>query len=156
MHRRPPPIPAVVEYSPSNLRRYIYSLVFIAASMASVLSIFRVVNEATTGTLLVAAACLALACGAWWALIDWAPQVITIRDGVLEVARGPRVARFDLKDPGTRVIMGSTPRSPTWTTMVQDQGGSTVTIRASQVKALQFARIVEHHKANRGPEHVSA
>ena len=149
----PAAIPAYVEYEPSVLRPYLYALVFIAASMASMLSILRVVQDATSTTLLIASSCMAVALVACWALLDWTPTVITIKDGVLEVARGHRMARFDLRDRATQVRMGATPWSPTWAAVVQDPDGSKITIRASQVKALQFARIVHHH---RGPTNSPA
>jgi hypothetical protein len=140
-------VPPFVEYSPTNLRRYVLGVVFVVSSAASVLAMFRAVQQGTPGPTLLAAALFVLATGSWWALLSWVPTVVSIRGGVLEVARGTHGDRFDLRDPDTDIEVGDAPASPMWKAVVRRADGSNLVIRANQVDAAQFAEIVAHHRA---------
>ena len=139
-------IPGFVEYTPTSLPRYAFAAVFVAASVAAVLVIFLAVQEGSRTILLLAAGLLALAMGSWWAVLSWSPTVVSIRRGVLEVARGTHGDRVDLRDTATRIDLGDDLGSRTWKAVVHRDGEPDLVIRASQVKAREFCEIVSRHR----------
>ncbi len=129
----------------------------VLASVAAVLTLFVVAREPDAGGLTLVACLAAVAALAGWALSSWTPAIVSIRDGILEVARGTRQQHFDLRDPNTTVELGSQPGSPSWRTSITDPDGHTVVIGARQVKARHFKQIVEHHRSRlREPEAPTA
>ncbi len=148
-----PGIPTFVEYSPSELRSYVLGAVLVLASVTAVLTLFVVAPDPDAGGLLLVAGLAAVAAVAGWALASWTPTVVSIRDGVLEVARGSHEEHFDLRDPGTRVELGIQPGSPSWRTTLARPDGHTAVIGARHVKASHFTQLVEHHRSRlRTPE----
>ncbi len=122
-------IPDFVEYTPSELHSYTFCAVLVLAAVAAVAAV------------------------AGWALASWTPPVVSIRDGVLEVARGSREEYFNLRDPETRVVLGKQPGSPSWRTTLARPDGHTTVIGTRHVKASHFTRIVQHHRSRlRSPE----
>jgi len=104
-----------------------------------------------------AAVFAAVALAAGWALSSWSPSVISIRDGVLEVADRRQETTYDLRDPATQVELGDKPGSPSWKAVIDHPDSRSVVIRAQQVKARQFTEIVQHHRSNlRDPEEKSS
>ena len=118
----------------------------VLASVAAVLTLFVVAPDPDFGGLVLVACLGALAALAGWALASWTPAIVAIREGVLEVARGPHVHRFDLRDPDTRLELGTQPGSPSWKTSVTNPEGHTSVISARQVKPRHFIEIVEFHR----------
>ena len=141
-----PAIPGFVEWSATNVRRYVLGAMFVVSSVAGVLAIFYAVQESSGSALFLAAVLVGLATGSWWILLGWVPTVVTIRNGILEVARGPVGDKFDLRDPETQIELGDNPRSPLWRAVVRVPDGKDVVILASHVKPRQFSEIVEHHR----------
>ena len=136
-----------MEYSPTSARGYLLGAVLLLASVAGVLTLFVAISESSAAALVIAAGCMVLALVAWWALLSWSPTTVRVHDGVLDVARRDHIDRFDLADPATEVTLGSRPGLPGWTATFKEPNGPRVVIRSSQVKARQFTRIVEHHRA---------
>jgi hypothetical protein len=146
-------IPVFAEYSPSDLPSYLLGATVVIASVAAVLALFRVAPAPSAGGFVVVICLAAIAVAAGWGLASWQPTIVSIRDGVLEVARAGREEEFDLRDPATRVELGRDPGSPRWKATVTRPDGRAATIDARQVKARHFTRIVEHHRHRlRGPE----
>ena len=107
----------------------------------------RVVIEAPLApSLVVAGGCIVLALVAWWALLGWKPTVVTIEEGVLDIARGGRSEQFQLTDPTTVVEFAGRPGSPTWAATIRNSNGPRTVLRSSQVKPRQFERIVRHYR----------
>jgi len=140
-------IPDFIQYSTSNLPIYVLGAMLALAAGASVLTLIVTAADPTTGELTIAALLAAVALAAGWALTNWSPPVIVIRDGVLEVANR-RETKIDLRDPQTRVELGDRPGSPGWKAVIGQPKGHDVVIRAQQVKARQFTEIVQHHRRN--------
>ncbi|MGN6781749.1 MAG: hypothetical protein ACTHJH_09630, partial [Marmoricola sp.] len=139
-------VPAFVEYRPSDVRRYVLGTLFVIASLLAVLAIFYAVQEGGTSPAITAAAVVVLAGALWWGLLSWAPTIVSISRGILEVSQGPTSERFDLRDPGTEVVVGDDPRSRSWTTTVGRPHGKPLVIKATQVRPQQFSRIVRHYR----------
>jgi hypothetical protein len=144
---RPSDIPRFVEYSPTHVRGYLLGGVFVAASVAAVLTLFVAISDSSAPALVIAGGCMLLALVSWWALLGWKPTVVTIEEGVLDVSRGGHSERFELTDPATVVDFAGRPGSPTWTATVRNNNGPRTVLRPSQVKPRQFERIVRHHRA---------
>ncbi len=143
-----PAIPGFVEWSATNVRRYVLGTMFVVSSVASVLTIFYAVQESSRQALFLAAVLVALATGSWWTLLSWVPTVVTIRKGILEVARGPVGEKFDLRDPDTQIELGGNVRSPLWKAVARVPDGKDVVILSSHVKPRQFVEIVQHHRGH--------
>lgn len=141
-------VPGFIEYSPSNLLRYVSGGLFAIASIAAVMTIFYAVQAASTPHFLLGGLFVLISLVAAWVLLSWEPTVVSIREGILEVARGPHGLQVDLRDPRTKVDLGSNVGSPFWRMAVHRAGAEDLTIRAGQVKARQFAAIVQHYLAH--------
>ena len=87
-----------------------------------------------------------LALVAWWALLGWKPTVVTIEEGVLEMARGGRTEQFELTEPTTAVEFTGRPGSPSWAATIRNNNGPRTVLRPSHVKPRQFERIVRHYR----------
>jgi hypothetical protein len=144
---RDPAIPSFIRYSPSSLRTYALASVIVLASIAAVLTLFVVAAEPNPGGFVLVACLAGLAAVAGWALSTWSSTVVSIRDGVLEVARGDQEHTFDLRDPETRIDLGKQPGSPSWKASFAKPETPAVVIGARDVRARQFTQIVEHHRA---------
>ena len=149
-------MPAFIQYSPSNLPLYVLGTVLALAAGASVLTLIVTAADPTSAGLLMAALLAIVAVAAGWALSNWNPPTIAIRDGVLEVVNSRRETKIDLRDPITRVELGDKPGSPSWRAVVKPPEGRDVVIRAQQVKARQFTEIVQHHRNNLREEDESS
>lgn len=150
---RPRDVPRFVEYTPTAVRAYLLGGVFVVAAVAAVLTAFVAISESSTAALVIASACGALGLVAWWALLGWRPTVVSIREGVLEIARGDHTETFELTSPTTSVEFRGRPGSPSWTAVVRHQNGPRTMLRPSQVKPRQFERIVRHYRpAAKAPE----
>ncbi len=137
-----------MEYSPSHLRLYVLAGVFVGASVVAVLMIFLAVQDGTSNSLLRAGAVLAIALAAAWLMLGWEPTVVSVRDGVLEVSRGSRGQRADLRDPRVTAESSGKPASPGWKLTVNRPEEKAIVIRGNQVRRRQFARIVAWHQAH--------
>ena len=135
-------IPAFVEYRTSELTRLLLGALFTVTVVVAVVALFWAASVGSgvgllaTGVLGLAAAML------WWGLLGWAPTVVSLSRGQLEVARGERVRRFDLRSTDTRVDLGHDPRSLRWRAVVSRPGERDVVIRRQHVKTRQFCQIV--------------
>lgn len=135
-------LPDYVEYRTTNLPQVALGVLFVGTVVAAVISLFWAASVGS-GSGLVATGVLALAAGAlWWALLEWAPTVVSLSQGQLEVARGERTRRFDLRSTSTRVDLGANPRALRWRAVVSRPGEPPVVIRRQHVKARQFCEIV--------------
>lgn len=141
-----PEVPAFIEYSPSELPSYALATVLVLSSVAAVLTLLFTAEEPTSAGFVVAATLGVVAVAAYWSLVGWPPTVVTIRDGILEVSRGRREDRFDLRDPATRVDLGDQPGSRSWKARFSHPDGSTAVVGAQQVRARQFIQIVRYHR----------
>ncbi len=142
-------IPSFVEYSPSELRNYALGAVLVVASVAAVITLFLVAPDPDTGGFVLVLCLGLLAAAAGWGLASWKPTVVSIRDGILEVSRGDQEDTYDLRDPDTRVDLGTRTGSPSWRAKVASPDGPTTVITAREVKARHFTEIVEHHRGRR-------
>lgn len=138
----PEALPDYVEYRTTSLPQVALGVLFVGTVVAAVISLFWAASVGS-GSGLVATGVLALAAGAlWWALLEWAPTVVSLSQGQLEVARGERTRRFDLRSTSTRVDLDPNPRSLRWRAIVSRPGEPPVVIRRQHVKAAQFCEIV--------------
>ena len=119
---------------------------FLLAAVVGVLELLRALQGEDTWPQ--ALVLLFLAAAAGWAMGRWAPKVVTLRDGTLEVTRAGNGDRFDLRDPQTEVDLGTNTRSPSWQAKFSEPEGSRVTLRRHQVKVDQFVSVVQHHRAH--------
>ncbi|MCW2847549.1 MAG: hypothetical protein JWR90_1523 [Marmoricola sp.] len=142
----PTTIPRFVEYSRSDLPNYALGAVLVVAAVAAVITLFLVTPDPSAGGFVLVACLAVIAAAAGWGLANWSPTVVSVRDGILEVARGNDVDEFDLRDPQTRVELGAQPGARSWQTTVANPGGKKVTVGARHVKAQHFTEIVEHHR----------
>jgi hypothetical protein len=131
--------------------------VLVLASVGAVLILFSAVSDPDVGGFVLVVCLGVIAALAGWALASWNPTVVSIRDGVLGVARGGQEDEFDLRDPETRVELGQRPGSPSWRARVIHAHGSSAVIGARQVKPRHFIQVVQHHRAHlRAPEKTTA
>jgi hypothetical protein len=140
------PAPAYVEYRPGNTRRWILGGLFLAAAVLAVVAVFYAVQQRTSSSMITAVSVIVLACALWWGLISWAPRIITISNGTLEVAQGPNSERFDLTSPRTEIELGGDPRARAWTAEVVRPNGSRLVIRSNQVRPQQFTELVNRYR----------
>jgi len=138
--------PAYVEYRPSNTRRWILGGLFLAAAVLAVVAVFYAVQQGTSSSVITAVSVIVLACALWWGLISWAPRIITISNGTLEVAQGPNSEHFDLTSPRTEIELGEDPRARSWTAEVVRPNGSRLVIRSNQVRPQQFTELVNRYR----------
>ena len=87
----------------------------------------------------------------WWALLSWSPPVVSVSNGLLELARGSNALTWDLRDPATEITFRGRPSSRSWRAVLRSEGGKPVTLSSRQVDPDQFVEIVEHYQAA-GPE----
>jgi hypothetical protein len=83
----------------------------------------------------------------WWALLNWAPPIVSVSNGLLELSRGSSSESWDLRDPDTEITFRGRPSSPRWRAVLRGENGKPVTISARHVDAAQFTEIVEHYQA---------
>jgi len=110
-------------------------------------AVFYAVANGTTAALITALSAIVLACALWWGLMSWAPRVVTLSAGTLEVAHGPSSERFDLTDPRTEIELGDDPTSRRWTAEVVRPNGSRLVIKSHQVRPQQFTELVERYRS---------
>ena len=137
-------LPEVVAYHPSLLPRHALLGGFALSSTGSVVAIFLLVEDGTSGEILAAGTILALALLTMWALLSWSPTFVTIRGHVLEVARGSVEHRVDLRVPECPVTIGPDPDSPLWKTVVRRESARSLVIRALHVEPRGFVEHVRH------------
>lgn len=143
-------LPDYVEWRSGSLPRTLLGGAFVVVVVAAVVALFWAVSI-SSGTALFAAACLGGAAGMlWWAMLEWSPTVVSVSRGLLEVARGDRAVRVDLRSARTRVDLDLDVRSPRWRTVVSHPGTGDVVLRRRHVKVRQFVEIVGHHRRAAG------
>lgn len=147
----PAEIPAFVQYTSSSLPTYVLGAVGLVAAVAGVLTLIAVLKDPSGSALLLPVLLGLVAAAAWWAFDRVNPATVTVRNGVLTVVRGDDTEEHDLRDPATDVRLGDDPRSRRWKAEVRTDDGPTSVIRASEVKARQFAQILEHHRGGPRP-----
>ncbi|MGN6240160.1 MAG: hypothetical protein ACTHNI_10490 [Cellulosimicrobium cellulans] len=135
-----------VEYRASGFQRWILGTLFVIAALAATVAVFYAVEQGTTSSAITAGSSIVLACALWWGLMSWAPRVITLSAGTLEVAQGPASERFDLTDPATEIELDDDPTSRAWTAQVVRANGSRLVIKAHQVRARQFCDLVRRYR----------
>jgi hypothetical protein len=145
------PIPRFVEFRPGSVLRYLFGALFVVFAVAAVIAIFRAVSGGSSAVVLAAVGLTGLAMVAWWALLSWAPPVVSVSNGLLEVSRGATSTSWDLRDPTTEITFRGRPTSRSWKAVLRSQGGRPVTISAREVDAAQFVEIVGHYQSA-GPE----
>jgi hypothetical protein len=145
------PVPRFVEFRPGNVLAYVFGTLFTIFSVGAVLTILWAVSDGGSRSIIGAAALTALAMVSWWALLNWAPPVVSISNGILEVSRGSKSKSWDLRDPDTHITFRGRPSSRTWKAALRTDEGRTVTIPARLVDPAQFVQLVEHYQAS-GPE----
>jgi hypothetical protein len=126
---------------------YVFGGLFTVFAAGAVIAIFWAVSEGTQDAVLGAAGLTAFAMLSWWALLSWSPPIVSISNGLLEIARGNRSVGWDLRDPATEVTFRGRPTSRTWKAVLRGDGGKPVTISARQVDPTQFTEIVRHYQA---------
>ena len=138
-------VPAFVEYTPSGAMAYVLGGVVVVASVAAVVTLVAASTEPDPGGLLLGIFFGALAALAEWALSNWTPTIISIRNGDLALSRGTHVQHIDLRDAETQFGPGEKPGFRRWRTTITDREGHKAVIGAWQVKARHFTEIVEYH-----------
>lgn len=146
----PPWLPDYVEYRSGRLPRLVLGCLFVPTVVAAVVALFWAAGVGSTLGLVSAAALAGAAVMLFRALLEWAPTVVSLSGGRLEVSRGDRVVQVDLCSPSTRVVLGEDPRSLGWRTIVSRPGERDLVIRRRHVRARQFAQIVGHHRRTLG------
>jgi hypothetical protein len=149
---QPPPVrvPGFVEYRPGNAPRHLLGTLFVATAVVAVVTMFSAVEDGSRAGGLLAVALGVLAAMLWWALLSWMPTVVSISQGILEVARGARSERFDLGDPATSVGLRGSVRSPGWRAEVSRPDGARVVLRRHRVRPAQFVDLVQHYRHGLG------
>jgi hypothetical protein len=141
------PIPRFIEFRSSSILRFVFGALFVGCAVAAVIAIFRAVSDGDSALVMAAAGLTALAMLSWWALLSWAPPVVSISDGVLEIARGTTSASWDLRAPTTEITFRGRRSSRSWRALVRGPGGKPATISARQVDPAQFVQVVEHYQS---------
>jgi hypothetical protein len=145
-------VPRFVEFRSRNVLSYVFGTLFTVFSVGAVIGIFWAVSDGSSEAILGAAGLTVLAMISWWALLNWAPPVVSISNGLLEVSRGSSAGKtWDLRDPATEIAFRGRTSSRSWKATVRDPDGSQVTIPARTVDPAQFTQLVEHYQAV-GPE----
>ena len=114
------------------------SVLGVVGVLAAVVAVFYAVENGTAASIVTAISAVVLSCALWWGLMSWAPRVITLSAGTLEVAQGPSSERFDLTNPRTEIELGDDPSSRQWTAEVVRANGSRLVIKSNQVRPQQF------------------
>ena len=140
------PIPRFVEFRPGNGLRYVFGTFFTLFSVAAVIAIFWAVSEGSTNAILGAAGLTALAMGAWWALLNWTPAIVSISNGILEISRGTAADSWDLAHEETDLTYSGKPGSRSWKATLTGNDGKKHVITRSAVDPAQFVEIVEHYR----------
>ena len=144
-------MPRFVEFRPGNVLAYVFGTLFTIFSVGAVLTILWAVSDGGSRSILGAAALTALAMISWWALLNWAPPIVSVSNGLLEVSRGTRTKSWDLRDPATEITFRGRPSSRSWRAVLRGEDGKPVSISARIVDAAQFVELVEHYQSV-GPE----
>ena len=118
----------------------------IGFSVAAVIAIFWAVSEGSTNAILGAAGLTALAMGAWWALLNWTPAIVSISNGILEISRGSAADSWDLAHEETDLTYSGKPASRSWKATLTGNDGKKHVITRSAVDPEQFVEIVEHYR----------
>ena len=133
------------------MRRWILGTLFVLSALAAVVAVFYAVENGTAASIVTAISAVVLSCALWWGLMSWAPRVITLSAGTLEVAQGPSSERFDLTNPRTEIELGDDPSSRQWTAEVVRANGSRLVIKSNQVRPQQFCELIEKYRAQSQP-----
>jgi hypothetical protein len=141
------PIPRFIEFRSTSLLRYVFGAFFVVFAVAAVIAIFRAVSPGDSSLAVAAAGLTALAMLSWWALLSWAPPVVSISDGTLEISRGTRTTSWDLRDPSTEITLRGRPSSRSWRAVLRDPAGRTAVITGRHVDPAQFVEVVEHYQS---------
>jgi hypothetical protein len=141
------PVPRFVEFRSTSVLRYVFGAFFVVFAVAAVIAIFRAVSPGDSSLVMAAVGLTALAMLSWWALLSWAPPIVSVSDGTLEIARGTRSSSWDLRDPSTEITFRGRPSSRAWRAVLRDRTGSSTTIAARQVDPAQFVELVEHYQS---------
>lgn len=143
--RRAQPVPEFVEYRSSHAWRYLIAAAFVLLCVLAVVATLAALGR-PSGRGFALALVLAAAAGlSWWALLNWAPRVVSIGNGFLMVARGDQATRIDLRTQADRIDLGSDPGSPSWRAVIRRPRGQRAVINAKQVEPAEFTRIVRHY-----------
>jgi hypothetical protein len=145
------PIPRFVEFRQGSVLRYVFGALFVVFAVAAVIAIFRAVSDGSSDVILLAIGSTAAAMVSWWALLGWAPPVVSISNGLLELSRGANSTSWDLRDPATEITFRGRPASRSWKAILRTKGEKPATISSRQVDPAQFVEIVEHYQSA-GPE----
>src|SRR5699024_1441360 len=108
------PADEFVEYRSSGIPRLIMGTIFVIAAVGAVLAIFFSVEDGSAPSILLVVSLVLISLACWWGLLSWSPRIISVSDGLLEVARGAQSERFDLRDPSLDISIGDSPESRDW------------------------------------------
>ena len=114
--------------------------------MGAVIGIFWAVSQGGRPALLAAGGATLAAMASWWALLNWAPPIVSISNGTLEISRGSSAESWDLRDPATDLTM-SEKLGRSWKATLKNEAGKDFTLTSSTVDPEQFVAIVEHYRA---------
>lgn len=138
-------VPSFVEYRQSEAWRWLIGAAFAVLSVLAVVAVFAAVGQPSGRRTAFALVATAAACLAWWALLNWAPMIVSISNGVLEVTHGDRATSVDLGTASDRLELSGEPGSRAWRAVVRRPEGGQLTIHARRVDTAEFTSIVQHY-----------
>jgi len=138
-------IPEYVEYTPRRRGRTLLIVVFILLALAAVAAIFWAASKGGQAPWGVAAGATGLTLAAWWALLNWVPQVVAVDKALLSVTKGAESERFNLDDPDLDISVDD-PSKPDWAATITRPDGSSLRIDGNSVHAEEFSAIVKHYR----------
>jgi hypothetical protein len=141
------PIPRFVEFRPGGALSYLFGTLFTIFAVGAVIAIFWAVSAGGSTAIFGAIALTLLAMGAWWALLNWTPAIVSISNGTLEISRGSDAVSWDLRDPKAEIVMTGKSDSRTWKAVLRDKSGKSHTITPATVDPEQFIAILDHYRS---------
>lgn len=141
------PDPDPVEYHGSKLPQSLIGAGIFVVTFLAVIQLFRVIGD--SGSVLLLILLVLVLAGLWASLLLWGPTEVSIADGQLDVSRGPKTRRVDLRDPDTKVELGEDPSARGWRAVVHHPERK-LTLSGREVDAEEFSRIVHHHHSRAG------
>ncbi len=139
---------ATYDFPPPRWPRLVLGLSFLVSAGLAVPAVLSTIRTPSDFGLGIALALTAFALIFWWGMLSASPERVRIVTGVVEVAKGTDLKRFDLRDRHQRVQMFGVPRSPRWKVAFDQVGAPPYVISARMVRAKDFTRAVEVY---RGP-----
>ncbi len=143
----PSTITRFVQFEPGSGHRYLLGAVSVVASACAVLAALWGIETGSGRAFGLAAVAAVLAALNWWALLNSAPNLVSIREGMLDVSRGADVESFDLREPSTPLVMSGDTRSRSWKATLKTPSGHVITLTARDVDPSQFAELVGNYRA---------